>query len=491
MLTAQRWRLEDLASLMFTLIQRTSRTVSLLARGLTRRRERKVGNCWTYANQAGAVFANLWDGKVRMGLQASTLWQDFWGVEMMLKRKKRGRVERESRLVKRVAMGIYRPRKPWSTEAPLGAVKKLYGNIEAGWKSTEQEKALTTIMSWTEQVVAILPTGAGKRLLFMLPCTLPDAGITVLVVPLVSLHGDMLRRIKEMSIDHLEWHPGESRKAALVLVSAEAASSKDFIKYARRLIAEQKLDRIVIDECHLTVTAANYRESMVDLTMIRGLKTQFIYLTATLPPSTMAGFEERNYLYHPLIIRASSNRSNISYMVRTIDGCGGDILEQAAAESRYAWAESGWLDQSRDKIILYVRTRNEADALAETLSCDMYTSKSGTDEEKDKALKRWTADPDRPYMVATTALAEGFDYPHVRYVINVNEPDSLTTFAQETGRTGRDNKPAYPLVMLLATWQAQAADESRSQLKEMSRTNDLTLRRQRERDGVHLYLKGK
>jgi len=65
-----------------------------------------------YANQAGAVFANLWDGKVRMGLQASTLWQDFWGVETILKQKKRGRVEQESRLTKRVAVGIYRPRKP-------------------------------------------------------------------------------------------------------------------------------------------------------------------------------------------------------------------------------------------------------------------------------------------------------------------------------------------------------------------------------------------
>ena len=100
----------------------------------------------------------------------------------------------------------------------------------------------------------------------MLLCTLPEAGITILVVPLVSLHVDMLRRVREMNIDHLEWQPGERREAALVLVSAEAASSKDFVKYARRLIAEQKLDRIVIDECHLTVIAAEYRPSIVELT---------------------------------------------------------------------------------------------------------------------------------------------------------------------------------------------------------------------------------
>jgi hypothetical protein len=42
-------------------------------------------------------------------------------------------------------------------------------------------------------------------LLFMLPCTLPNARVTILIVPLVSLHGDILRRVREMKIDHLEW----------------------------------------------------------------------------------------------------------------------------------------------------------------------------------------------------------------------------------------------------------------------------------------------
>jgi hypothetical protein len=58
-----------------------------------------------------------------------------------------------------------------------------------------------------------------------------------------------------------------------MLVSAKAASSKDFVKYARRLIAEQKLNRIVIDEYYLTVIAAEYRPSIVELTTIRSLRT--------------------------------------------------------------------------------------------------------------------------------------------------------------------------------------------------------------------------
>ncbi|KAI7228335.1 hypothetical protein KC365_g8524, partial [Hortaea werneckii] len=163
-------------------------------------------------------------------------------------------------------------------------------------------------------LVCILPTGAGKSLLFMLPCTLPDAGTTVLVVPLIELRGDLMRRMRKLRIEHIEWQPGERRDAPLVIVSVEAAGSKDFCKYARMLISQQKLDRIVVDKCHLTVTAVEYRPSMVDLTAIRVLRTQFVYLTATLPPAMQAEFEERNHLLRPRTIRAPSNRSNLFYM---------------------------------------------------------------------------------------------------------------------------------------------------------------------------------
>ena len=110
-------------------------------------------------------------------------------------------------------------------------------------------------------------------MLFMLPYTLPNARTTILIVPLVALHMDMLRRVQEMKIDHLEWQLGESWEAALVLVSAEAALSKDFIKYAYRLVREQKLDRIVVDKCHLTVTIAEYRSSITKLIAIQSLRT--------------------------------------------------------------------------------------------------------------------------------------------------------------------------------------------------------------------------
>ncbi|KAI7295671.1 hypothetical protein KC343_g82 [Hortaea werneckii] len=415
-----------------------------IVRSMTDQRNHKTRTVnRAYANQAGAVFANLWDGKVRMGLQASTLWQDFWGVEIMLKQKKRGRVEQESR-----------------------SSEKLYGNGEAGWKSAEQEQALTTITSWTEQVVAILPTGAGKSLLFMLPCTLPDRRAST---------------IWSGTQASVESPPSYSS-------APRPRPSKDFIKYTLRLISEQKLDRVVIDGCHLTVTAAEYRLRMVELTAIRSLRTQFVYLTATLPPSMRVELEERNYLHRPTVVKAPRNRPNIFYMVRKIDTHNGSLLKQAAIEAKDAWTESGFFDRAYDKIVLYVRTCKDADDLAELLGCNAYTAESGTPEEKKTILDRWIETPGTPYIVATTAIAEGFDYPHVRLVMNVDEPESLVIFAQESGRAGRDGKRAYSMVLLPATWQPKAMDDSLDVRNTSNYREDVSLRKRQDKQAVHRYL---
>ncbi|KAJ9654637.1 hypothetical protein H2201_008965 [Coniosporium apollinis] len=445
-----------------------------------------------YANQNNANFGNVWDGLIRRSLRASTLWKDLWGLDVVLKGKKRFASEevKGPAMVKKVAMGVYRPKKAWSPAALLGGVRSLYGKEDMAWRSPEQERAMTTIMSWTEQVLVILPTGSGKSLLFMLPCTLPDAGVTVLVVPLVSLRGDLLRRLRELGIDHLVWLPGETREAGLVLVTVEAASTGEFMAYGQRLVAGQRLDRIVVDECHLTVTAAEYRQSMVDLAVIRSLRTQFVYLTATLPPAMQAEFEEQNHLLNPKVIRASSNRPNLFYIVRKAERRG-NLLEQSAYEAQEAWRNSGLFDHSRDKIILYVRTRAEADELSVLLGCAIYTAKIGTATEKEEVLTKWTGSADQPCMVATTALGAGFDYPHIRLVMHVNEPDSIIDFAQESGRAGRDGRQAYSFVMLPASWEAQQEPHAEEPVEAWEGAGrDIGLRKKRERRAIQEYLRG-
>ena len=99
------------------------------------------------------------------------------------------------RMLKRIAVGVHQPRKRWSAAALLKGARGLYNDDKLQWKSAAQERAMTVVMSWTEQVVVILGTSEGKSLLFMLPCVLPDVGVTILVLPLVSLRGDLLQRV--------------------------------------------------------------------------------------------------------------------------------------------------------------------------------------------------------------------------------------------------------------------------------------------------------
>lgn len=124
------------------------------------------------------------------------------------------------------------------------------------------------------------------------------------------------------------------------------------------------------------------------------------------------------------------------------------------------------------------------------LKCNSYTGQSGSKEERQEILDSWVNPADQPYIVATTALAEGFDDPYVRLVINVDEPESLTMFAQESGRAGRDGERAYSLVILPSTWEAQDDRESKTTAEASSRA-DTSIRKIQEQRAMHRYLAAK
>jgi superfamily II DNA helicase RecQ len=74
-----------------------------------------------------------------------------------------------------------------------------------------------------EQVVLVIGTGSGKTLVVMIGAAIVDAGTIILVLPMVALRGDMLRRFHEVGIRPLIWSVDCQRSASLVIVSAEAA----------------------------------------------------------------------------------------------------------------------------------------------------------------------------------------------------------------------------------------------------------------------------
>ena len=67
-------------------------------------------------------------------------------------------------------------------------------------------------------------------------------------------------------------------------------------------------------------------------------------------------------------------------------------------------------------------------------------------EERRDIYSRWTRGHTEG-LVATTALAAGNDYPHVRIAAHLGNPFDMVTFVQQSGRAGRDGKTAVSLLI--------------------------------------------
>lgn len=65
-----------------------------------------------------------------------------------------------------------------------------------------------------------------------------------------------------------------------------------FQEFLNRLHVANELDRVVLDECHLAVTALSYRAAMGLLPTLRRLAVQMVFLTGTLPPFLVPDFEQ-------------------------------------------------------------------------------------------------------------------------------------------------------------------------------------------------------
>ena len=98
-----------------------------------------------------------------------------------------------------------------------------------------QREAITAIMAGVSPVVAIMGTGGGKSLLFMLPayCAAQAFGnqlhVTVVVVPMVSLRQDLARRCQAVGVICTEWDARQPQgHTSIMLVTPESAVTVGF-----------------------------------------------------------------------------------------------------------------------------------------------------------------------------------------------------------------------------------------------------------------------
>ena len=330
----------------------------------------------------------------------------------------------------------------YSEEEITEAMKKALGTKAVEYRSPEQKRAVEAVVNKESPVVVVLPTSGGKSLTFMGAACLPQAGVTIVVAPFQALEKNLIGRCQEKGIECIKWVYGEHRYASVVVVSADRAASGQFITYASKLNSPERrlLQRVIIDECHLTFTASHYRSKLNHLNHLRVLNCPMILLTATLPPVSVTELMDAMRISNPVIIRACTARLNIRYMVQR---CGRDASITVACEM----AQRRRI--RKDRGIFYCWSRDLAEELAEALraagfkACWHYHS---TSDGKDDATEGWLKNGG--FITATGALGTGVDFPGVVYIIHLGVPYGLIDFAQESGRGGRNGEAVDSIILL-------------------------------------------
>jgi superfamily II DNA helicase RecQ len=127
-------------------------------------------------------------------------------------------------------------------------------------------------------IVAVMPTGAGKSMLFMLPAWVEPGGVTIVVVPLKALRKDMVYRCEKLGIRCAVWTGRiQPDSASIVLVTPEKAASEEFGTFMSRIRQTRRLDRIVIDECHVILNNhLGFRKYLQRLGKLAFAETQIV-----------------------------------------------------------------------------------------------------------------------------------------------------------------------------------------------------------------------
>jgi superfamily II DNA helicase RecQ len=103
----------------------------------------------------------------------------------------------------------------------------------------------------------------------------------VVVIPLVALKTDLVRRCREAGINYSVWaqhtDPQKYVGSPLLFVSVEQAVRQPFRRFLGQLDASEGLDRVVFDEAHLILTARQYRPKMALVRHLRNYRCQVVF----------------------------------------------------------------------------------------------------------------------------------------------------------------------------------------------------------------------
>ena len=302
-----------------------------------------------------------------------------------------------------------------------------------------QEKLVDAILAG-QDVLGIMPTGAGKSICFQIPALLFE-GVTLVISPLISLMKDQVDSLRQLGIAAVYINSSVS-KAQLYkdLQDISAGFYKIIYIAPERLTSEYlpdsfknlNISMIAVDEAHcLSQWGHDFRPSyrnILNFTNSLRIKPIISAFTATATPEVKTDIINLLGLKQPNVFVTGFDRPNLYFSVLR-----GEVKDKFVID---------YVKKHQDEAgIIYVGTRKDVDALQVLL--EIKGIKAGryhagmTDEERNQMQEDFLYD-NLSVMVATNAFGMGIDKPNVRYVIHYNMPKNMEAYYQEAGRAGRD-----------------------------------------------------
>ncbi len=294
-----------------------------------------------------------------------------------------------------------------------------------------------------KDVLAVMPTGAGKSLTYQLPAVM-QSGLTLVISPLIALMKDQVDALKVKKISAAMLNSSQSVEEQRAVMDNLGNLSMLYLAPERlrapglfETLKKLEIARLVIDEAHCVSSwGHDFRPDYLALGEFRKNlgNPPVTALTATATRHVQNDIVKVLEMKDATRIVTGFDRINLNYRVTKVPG-----------ESAKREALQMLLERLPRPGLIYVGTRKEAEELSAFVNslgikCSFYHGARETSERD--AVQDAFMSGKLEVVIATNAFGMGVDKANVRFVIHYRLPGTVEAYYQEAGRAGRDGKPS-------------------------------------------------